>query len=247
MKNRNIKSIESCTKISYMGVIFGIKNTFIYVMHVIIIDQSKFIVIFDKAKHEVIVWTLTNKRKSSVVDPSTITQMSGRVVVLVNHTSRVIHLKESRRFAPDGVYSHTIQLDPFGHKKKIGANMFHRRAKEAARPTVIRIFVDGVECINKILTPQAFIDFFQISFWINEEGEVIVRGFRATHTADQLQRIRYLLITVICLNFCTWIILNFHFWFMVIRLIGSLIKGLRSLLGSDDRGGQEEDIAWSLS
>ncbi|KAJ0029993.1 hypothetical protein Pint_12728 [Pistacia integerrima] len=117
------------------------------------------------------------------------TQLFARAVVLVNLSNRVIQLKESRRSAPDGFYSYIIQLEPSNHTKKIGATMFHRRAKQAGRPTVIRIFADGVECLNKVLTPQAFIDFFQISFRIGEDGEVTVRGVRA-RGIDHLRRIR---------------------------------------------------------
>ncbi|XP_031274664.1 uncharacterized protein LOC116133125 isoform X1 [Pistacia vera] len=112
----------------------------------------------------------------------------GRVVWLKNETDRVIELKECRRSAPHGLYSYTIRLDP-SQQKKIGATMFHRRTKLAARSTVIRIFADGVECLNKVLTPQVFIDFFRISFRIGEDGEVTVRGVRA-RGIDHLRRIR---------------------------------------------------------
>ncbi|XP_031274677.1 uncharacterized protein LOC116133135 isoform X2 [Pistacia vera] len=82
----------------------------------------------------------------------------GRVVLLKNETDRVIELKESRRSAPHGLYSYTIRLDPF-HEKKIGATMFHRRTKLAARPTVIRIFVDGVDLFDKVLEQHGVISF----------------------------------------------------------------------------------------
>ncbi|XP_031274676.1 uncharacterized protein LOC116133135 isoform X1 [Pistacia vera] len=137
----------------------------------------------------------------------------GRVVLLKNETDRVIELKESRRSAPHGLYSYTIRLDPF-HEKKIGATMFHRRTKLAARPTVIRIFVDGVDLFDKVLTPQNFIDYFRISFRAGEDEKVIVTGVRATRS-DQ---------------------------FRSTRLVGSLLSGLRFLIGNDEHGSQEEDI-----
>ncbi|KAJ0029994.1 hypothetical protein Pint_12729 [Pistacia integerrima] len=70
----------------------------------------------------------------------------GRVVWLKNETDRVIELKESRRFAPHGLYSYTIRLDRF-QQKKIGATMFHRRTQTSSKTDSVedeKVIVRGV-------------------------------------------------------------------------------------------------------
>ncbi|KAK1550639.1 hypothetical protein Q3G72_022347 [Acer saccharum] len=110
-----------------------------------------------------------------------------REVKLLNDTKHVIEMKESRQASPPGFYHKQIRLDPSGHKH-IPATIFDENAKMSLRPTVIKIYVNGVS-INKALTPQDFINYVQISFRFDESGNLLVTGVKAT-LHDQLSRIR---------------------------------------------------------
>lgn len=62
--------------------------------------------------------------------------LSGVVLLESKAASAVIEIKEWRRH----YYRHTIELQTYAHKK-IGARMFHNRAVERSRPSLLRIFV----------------------------------------------------------------------------------------------------------
>lgn len=120
-------------------------------------------------------------------------QLVQRITVVVNRSKNVVvELKESRRFAPDGIYSYKIKLPPSGHKN-IPATFFHQRAVDSSRPTIVKIFVDGVYS-NVALTPQDFIHCICIIVGVDENGEVRVSGIKATTWRDQVCRIGYVIL-----------------------------------------------------
>ncbi|KAK3212649.1 hypothetical protein Dsin_017355 [Dipteronia sinensis] len=110
-----------------------------------------------------------------------------REVKVINDTKHVVEMKESRQASPSGFYHTQIQIGP-SCNKHISATIFDENAKMSLRPTVIKIYLNGVY-INQALTPQDFINFVQISFRFDESGNLLVTGVKAT-LYDQLSRIR---------------------------------------------------------
>ncbi|KAK3212627.1 hypothetical protein Dsin_017333 [Dipteronia sinensis] len=113
---------------------------------------------------------------SSLVDPK---------ADLFNQTNQPEVVMRERRYFALRDYYH--QIIPIHDHKEISASEFRQSCEYSRRQTMIELFL-GDENTGKVLTPQDFIDYVQIFFRLNEEGELIVYGIRAT-TMDQFARI----------------------------------------------------------
>lgn len=95
---------------------------------------------------------------------------------LINDSGAKIKLVEVLLFDPPGSHGRVLRLLPGGRRLFL-ASEFSDRNHLSGRPSVILVYVDGVEA--RSLRPEHFKRFIRMRFLVDGDGNLAIRGVEA--------------------------------------------------------------------
>ncbi|KAI3468292.1 hypothetical protein Pfo_024955 [Paulownia fortunei] len=96
--------------------------------------------------------------------------------MLSNQSGATIEVIEIFHLAPPGSHGCIILLPPHG-QRVFPAAKFYRRNRISGRPSTIFINVNGVRA-SQSLTPQQFLHYVKISFYVYQDGRLTITGVK---------------------------------------------------------------------